>query len=192
MIWRNLFRESPLCRPLSLLAVAFLVACSDDKSTADKPSASPSPESSSRTSTGNTPPADQSTARYFVNTKSVAPASASAPAAKGDLSFTLDIADVKDRTIRIRGWGFRIAPPHQKDDRVTVLLVGADTTYSAVADVELRPDVSAVLKQAGLDDTGFVCLINAATIKPGEYTIFLRIGGADGQAIKSTNRTLTL
>lgn len=75
---------------------------------------------------------------------------------------------------------------------MTLLLVGPTGTYSILTDVEMRPDVSAVLKQPGLDDTGFVSLIDTKTLQPGEYTVFLKIGGPDGEAIKSTNRTLTL
>lgn len=182
----------PLRHWAPLLAVfALLAACSDDKSSEQSSSSSPPPQDSSKTAPASNAATDPSTARYFTNSKAVAPASVERPTPKGDLTFTLDVADVKDKVVRVRGWGFRLAPPHQKGDRVTVLLVGP-STYSAMADVELRPDVSNVLKTPGLDDTGFVGLINASTVPPGEYTIFLQIGGADGEAIKSTNRNLTL
>jgi hypothetical protein len=72
------------------------------------------------------------------------------------------------------------------------LLVGSTASFSVMADVEMRPDVSSVLRQPGLDDTGFKALINAASLPPGQYTIFLRVGGSDGEAVKSTNRTVTL
>jgi hypothetical protein len=173
-------------------AFALLVACSDDKPAAQSTSANPPPQESPKASLGSNSGADQSTARYFANSKAVAPTSVDRPVSKGDLSFTIDILDVKDKGGRVRGWAFRLTPPHQKGDRVTLLLVSPGATYSILADVEMRPDVSSVLKQPGLDDTGFVSLIDTSGLPPGEYTIFLRIGGTDGEAIKSTDRTLTL
>jgi len=128
----------------------------------------------------------------FFNSKPQTPAAATRPDLKGDLSFTVDVLDVRDKVMRIRGWGLRLNPPHQAGDRITIVLVGAIGSYAAMADVEKRPDVSAVLKQPGWDDTGFVSLIDTTRMEPGNYTIFLRIAGADGEAIKSTNRNLTL
>jgi hypothetical protein len=182
-------------------SLAFIAACSDNKSSEQTSSSSPPQQASSSTppkhdvsksSPGSNAATDQSIAQYFANSKPVAPASAARPTPKGDLSFTLDIADVVDRVVRVRGWAFRLTPPHQVGDRVTILLVGSAGAYSTVADVENRPDVSAVLKQPGMDDTGFVSLIDTSAVPPGEYTLFLRVGGADGEAIKGTNRTLTL
>lgn len=176
--------------PLLLLASA----CSDNKTTAEKPSPSAPTELSPKPSVAAIAATTQSTSadRFFVNSKPQAPAAATRPEPNGDLSFTIDVSDVRNKVARIRGWGFRIAPPHQTGDRVTILLVGSSATYSALADMENRPDVAAVLKQPGLNDAGFVSLIDTAGIEPGEYTIFLRIGGADGEAIKSTNQKLTL
>jgi hypothetical protein len=191
MTRRTFSRNCGIYRALVLFAFVPLMARSDDKPTPGV-SSSLSSETSPKASASDSSAADQSTARFFVGKKPVVPESVTAPEPKGDLSFALDVADVKDGHIRLRGWGWRLAPPHQKGDRVTILLVGGGDAYSALADVEMRPDVSAVLKQPGLDDTGFVSLIDAAKIKPGAYTIFLRIGGADGEAIKTTNRTLTL
>ena len=192
MTRRTFFRDSGICRGLVLFAFSFFVACSDDQPVAQNASSTPPPDTTPKASAGNNPGADQSTARYFVNSKPVVPASADRPTPKGDLSFTLDILEVKDKIARVRGWGFRLVPPHQKGDRVALFLVGPTGTYSTMGDVEMRPDVSGVLKQPGLDDTGFVSLIDTTTLQPGEYTIFLRIGGPDGDAIKSTNRLLTL
>lgn len=169
-------------------ACLLIGACSDKKTAAESPPSSTPTEASKPSAP---PGASDANARFFVHSSPSAPAAVEQPQSKGDLTFTLDIAEVKDKVVRFRGWAFRLAPPHQKGDRVMVLLVGP-TTYSAMADVELRPDVSSVLKQPGLDDTGFVGLIDASTLPPGDYTIFLKIGGTDGEAIKSTNRTLTL
>jgi hypothetical protein len=169
--------------------VTSLIGAFSDKETAAEPPSSITPTVASKPLS--TPGTSDAAAHYFAHSNPSAPVGVEHPQSKGDLTFTVDIADVKDKVVRVRGWAFRLAPPHQKGDRVTVLLVGP-TTYSAMADVELRPDVSNVLKQPGLDDTGFVGLINASTLPPGEYTIFLQVGGADGEAIKSTNRTLTL
>jgi len=169
-------------------------ARADSNTTADNPSPSIPAELSPKPSVAANPAAAPSTSadRFFVNSKPQAPATATRPEPKGDLSFIIDVSDIRNKVARIRGWGFRIAPPHQMGDRVTILLVGSSATYSVLADLENRPDVAAALKQPGLNDAGFVSLIDTTGIGPGEYTIFLRIGGADGEAIKSTNQKLTL
>jgi hypothetical protein len=188
----NRFLPSGL-RPLQLatLLPLFLLAgvCSDNRAIAQ----SASPSSPTQLSPANAA-TTQSTAadRFFVNSKPQAPATATRPEPKGDLSFTIDVSDVRNKVARIRGWGFRIAPPHQMGDRVTILLAGSSATYSVLADMENRPDVGEALKQPGLSEAGFVSLIDTTGIAPGEYTLFLRIGGADGEAIKSTNKKLTL
>src|SRR2546423_11906342 len=125
-------------------------ACSDKKTTAEPPSSSTPKVASKLLATPGGPDAD---ARYFAHSNPSAPAGVEQPQSKGDLSFTIDILGVRGKQVRIRGWAFRIAPPHQPGDRVKVLLVGPTKAYSAVADVENRPDVSVVLKQPGLDDT---------------------------------------
>ena len=178
-----------------LLPLLLLVsACSDNKTIVESPSPSVPPELSPKPSAAADAAMTQeiSTDRFFVNSKPQTPTPVAGPEPMGDLSFTIDVLDARNKVARVRGWGFRITPPHQTGDRVTVLLVGPSATYSALADVDLRPDVSAVLKRPGMDDTGFVSLIDAAGIEPGEYTLFLRIGGADGEAIESTNQKLTL
>jgi hypothetical protein len=169
---------------------ALVGACSDDKPAAQSSSSSPPPQESSKTSPAANAATDPTT-RYFANSKALEPVPVDRPTGKGDLTFTLDIADVKDKIVRVRGWAFRLAPPHQKGDRVTVLLVSPAITYSVMADMESRPDVSAVLKQPGLDDAGFVSLIDATGLPSGDYTLFLRIG-ADGEAVKNTGSTITL
>lgn len=183
------FQLAPLL-PLLLLAAA----CSDNRTTAENASPSAptelSPKPSLAANAATTP--SPSTDRFFVNSKPQAPVTAPFPEPKGDLSFTIDVSDVRSKVARIRGWGFRIAPPHQVGDRVTILLVGSSGTYSALADMEDRPDVAAALKQPGLNDAGFVSLIDTTRVEPGDYTLFLQIGGADGEAIKSTNQKLTL
>lgn len=179
----------------TLLSALFLVsACSDDKTTMESPSPSVPPQLSPKPSatTSVAIAQDTSTDRFFVNTKPQVPVTASRPEPKGDITFTIDVLDARNKVARVRGWGFRITPPHQIGDRVTILLVGPSATYSVLADVDLRPDVSEVLKRPGMDDTGFVSLIDVAGIQPGEYTLFLRIGGTDGEAIESTNQKLTL
>jgi hypothetical protein len=180
----------------ALLVFLFLVgACSEDKSSPESAAPAASPSGSPQTSVAPTNAANASTApeaRFFARSTPVTPASVSAPEQKGDITFTIDVLDVRDKIARIRGWGFRLAPPHQVGDRVTIFLVGPAGSYSALADVESRPDVSTVLRQPGMDDTGFVSLIDTSAVPPGEYTLFLRVGGADGDAVKTTNRKLTL
>src|SRR5688572_2295794 len=189
---RSCFRGLPLATLLPLLLL--VSACSDNQTIVESPSPSVPPQLSPKPSA----PAsavttqDTSTDRFFVNSKPQKPAPATRPEPKGDITFTIDVLDARNKVARVRGWGFRITPPHQVGDRVTVLLVGPSMTYSVLADVDLRPDVSEVLKRPGMDDTGFVCLIDVAGIEPGEYTLFLRIGGADGEAIESTHQKLTL
>lgn len=186
------FRQLQLATLLPLFLLAS--ACSDNRTTAENasPSApaqlSPKPSVAANAATTPSNPAD----RFFVNLKPQLPVTAPFPEPKGDLSFTVDVSEVRNKVARLRGWGFRIAPPHQPGDRVTILLVGSSGTYSVQADMENRPDVAEVLKQPGLNDVGFVSLIDTARIEPGEYTLFLQIGGADGEAIKSTNQKLTL
>ena len=193
----NRFLPSGL-RPLQLatLLPLFLLAsvCSHNRAIAQSASPSSPTQLLPKPSVAANAAATQSTAadRFFVNSKPQAPATATRPEPKGDLSFIIDVSDVRNKVARIRGWGFRIAPPHQIGDRVTILLAGSSATYSVLADMENRPDVGEALKQPGLSEAGFVSLIDTAGIEPGEYAIFLRIGGADGEAIKSTNQKLTL
>jgi hypothetical protein len=186
------FREF---RVATLLPLFLLVsACSDNKTVVESSSPTVPPELSPKPLTAANAAMTQetSTDRFFVNSKPQTPVPEPRPEPKGDLSFIIDVLDARNKVARVRGWGFRVTPPHQIGDRVTVLLVGPSTTYSALADVDLRPDVSAVLNRPGMDDTGFVSLIDAAGIEPGEYTLFLRIAGSDGDAIESTNQKLTL
>jgi hypothetical protein len=167
---------------------AMLCACSEDTSVSEAASPSPTTQQPPAAAAATSPATDQ----FFTSLRPASIVPATRPEPKGDLTFTLDILEAKDKAVRIRGWGFRLSPAHQKGDTVTVLLAGPGGAYSAATNVESRPDVSAVLKQPGLDDSGFVGIIDTSTVQPGEYTVFLRIGGADGEAIKSTNRTLKL
>ena len=182
--------------PLAMLFPLLLLAsaCSEDKMTAQKAApgvateVSPKPSVAASAATAQPASADQ----FFINSKPQAPAVEARPEPKGDLTFTIDLLDLRDKVVRVRGWGFRITPPHQIGDRVTILLVGPAATYSVLADVESRPDVSSVLNRPGMDDTGFVSLIDTTGFEPGEYTLFLRVGGADGEATESTNQKLNL
>jgi len=178
----------------TLLPLLLLASACDNKTTAENTSPSAPKELSRKPSVPaspvTTPPS--STDRFFANAKPQTPVTAPFPEPKGDLSFIIDVSEVRNKVARIRGWGFRITPPHQVGDRVTILLVGSSGTYSALADMENRPDVAEVLKQPGMNDAGFVSLIDTSRVEPGEYTLFLQIGAADGEAIKSTNQKLTL
>ncbi len=175
----------------ALLPLFVLVSACSEKSTTDTftPVASPSVSPTTSVATSPAPAAEN---RFFARSTPVTPTAGPAPEQKGDITFTIDLLDVRDKIARVRGWGFRLAPPHQVGDRVTIFLVGPNGAYSALADVENRPDVSTVLRQPGMDDTGFVSLIDTSAFPPGEYTLFLRVGGADGEAVKTTNRRLTL
>lgn len=178
-------------RLATLFALSMLVsACSEDKNTANNASPSVPPQSSGGpyAVTAQTTSVDH----FFMDTKPQPAATEPRPEPRGDLTFTIDFVGARNKVVRVRGWGFRIMPPHQPGDRVTILLVGPSATYAVLADVEMRPDVTKVLNRPGMDDTGFISVIDAAGVEPGEYSLFLRIGGSDGEATEDTNQKVNL
>src|SRR4051794_1592768 len=107
-----------------LVAAAAFTACSDDKPATQDTSPSATPQQSSGTPPSTSVTTDAAAA-FFAGSKAIEPTPVDAPTAKGDLTFTLDVADVQGKAVRIRGWAFRVTPPHQHGDRITVLLVGS-------------------------------------------------------------------
>jgi hypothetical protein len=90
----------------------------------------------------------------------------------------------------ISGWAFREGVQNNHSDSIFIALKGENEFYTAPANLQLRPDITAVNKKGDLDNSGYNALVFKTGMGKGNYTLGIAIKDSNGYfAYAPTDKT---
>lgn len=100
------------------------------------------------------------------------------PAASSDITYYLELLELKNGLINVRGWAY-IKGATMSDAKIYLVFASVRETYIFETIPMKRPDVSTYFNIKGLDDSGFSTTISEDALVPGRYRagVYIRMTG---------------
>ena len=119
------------------------------------------------------------------------PQQLSLPRKTDNIYYWIDLFSVGTRHIEVMGWAF-IEGQSSENASVYLILKSQDNTYAFKVISQLKPSITEVYKELGLnlDWSGFHCIIPLRKISQGEYNVGLYVTIGDIEALQYTDRVV--
>ena len=119
------------------------------------------------------------------------PLQLSLPRETDNICYWIDLFSVGTRHIEVMGWAF-IEGQSSENASMYLILKSQDNTYAFKVISQLKPSITEVYKELGLnlDWSGFHCIIPLRKVSQGEYNVGIYITKGDIQALQYTDRVV--